>query len=110
MPKAKFKIRKFRKAAGVSDHTINRALEPDSNVSDRDLMRMRNGTARLWAQDAARTVDDAATLAGLRDRASAISVTALALELGVDASNLAKVLTGARRIGVQLRQAIGAGK
>jgi hypothetical protein len=103
--KARFRVRALRKAAGVSDNTIKRALGADTDIDDRALVKMRNGAARLWAADAARAKEDAALLAEMRDRATEIGVPALAAELGVDASNLAKVLAGARAISLGLRQA-----
>jgi hypothetical protein len=48
----------------------------------------------LWATDRARVAEDVALLAGMRDRATEVGVSAFAVELGVDASNLAKVLSG----------------
>ncbi len=102
--KERFGVRAFRKAAGVSDNTITRALEPDSTIADRDLVRMRNGAERLWAADGVRAKEDAALLDGMRSRATEIGVPALAAELGVDASNLAKVLARTRTISASLRR------
>jgi hypothetical protein len=103
--KARFGVRAFRKAAGVSDNTIKRALEPGSTIADRDLIRMRNGAARLLVADGARAKEDAALLAGMQARAREIGVTALAAKLEVDASNLTKVLAGARPIPRSMRRA-----
>lgn len=104
--KARFKVRALRKAAGVSDHTIARALEPGGDVGDEVLVRLRNAAARLWVIERARVAEDAALLAGMQERADAIGVPALAAELGVDASNLAKLLVGRRAIPASLRSQI----
>lgn len=102
--KAKFGVRALRKAAAVSDHTITRALEPETTISDRDLVRLRAGALKLAAIHAKREAEDQETLNALRHLADQIGVPALATQLGVDPSNLGKVLAGKRRLTDQVRE------
>jgi hypothetical protein len=105
--KVRFGVRRLRKAAGVSDHTIARALAPGGDVGDQVLVRLRIAAARLGEAERNEAEADAALLAQLRERAGEIGVAALAIEVGVDASNLAKMLKGDRVISKVVRNAVG---
>lgn len=102
--KDRFGVRALRKAAGVSDHTINAAIEPGA-VPDDVLRRMAEAVRRLEAEALRQDQADAELLVWLQARATAVGVQALAIEIGVDAANLRKVLGGARQLskGAQLR-------
>ena len=104
--KARFGVRSLRKAAGVSDHTIARALAPGSDVGDQVLVRLRNAAARLSAADAKRGVEDLELLAALRGRSDKIGILALATQLGIDPSNLGKIMTGKRPLTAQIRERV----
>lgn len=103
--KHEFGVRALRKAAAVSDHTINRALALTSAVPGRDLFRMRSGADRLKTTLSKQVSEDAALLAALREKNDAMGLKTLALLVKADPSNLAKVLSGSRRITKTLRNA-----
>jgi hypothetical protein len=105
--KVRFGVRRLRKAAGVSDHTITQALESDTDIDDQVLVRLRNAAARLTEEDRKKAEADAALLARLRERREEIGLAALAIEVGVDASNLTKTLRGGRVISNGVRRGFG---
>jgi hypothetical protein len=103
--KHEFGVRALRKAAAVSDHTISRALKANAPVSDRDLFRIRNGADRLRVARSKQALEDAALLAVLRMKRDEIGLKALAALIGIDPSNLSKVLSGSRRLTKTLHDA-----
>jgi hypothetical protein len=101
--KAKFSVRELRKAAGVSDLTIAMTLEPDSAVDDERVLRIVRGIGQLEARATREAAEDEELLAALRVRAEKVGAGAVAAELGVDPSNLAKVISGSRGMSSALR-------
>jgi hypothetical protein len=94
--KNRFGVRRLRKAAAMSDNTIKAVIDDPDGADAIKVVRLREAVRRLEARDLARTDAEAEQLATLKARAAEIGIGSLAAELGVDASNLSKMLRGKR--------------
>ena len=94
--KRRFGVRHLRAGAGVSDNTIKAVLDNPAAAAPRLLVRLREAVRRLEAKEQDTALAEAEHLEKLRARAEEIGLGSLADELGVDRSNLAKMLIGKR--------------
>ncbi|KRC80214.1 hypothetical protein [Sphingomonas sp. Root241] len=88
----RFSVRKFTKAARVTDRTIAAAVSSQNLVSDATLIRLADVAVRLWQGWEAYTAEEAELCDWAWQQAIIEGMYAFAGRVGVDGSNLSKAL------------------
>lgn len=88
----KFSVRKFTKAAGVTDRTIAAAVSGQNLVSDQVLSRLAGVAARLWLGLEAYTAEEAVLCDWAWEQSILEGLYSFADRVGVDGSNLSKAI------------------
>ncbi len=88
----KFSVRKFTKAAHVTDRTIAAAISGKNLVSDKVLTHLAEVAVRLWLRLEAYNAEEAKLCDWASQQAVIEGVYAFADRIGVDGSNLSKAI------------------
>ena len=92
MARKRFSVRKFTKAARVTDRTIAAAISGQNLVSDRVLVDLSEVATRLWLGLEAYSAEEAELCDWAWERVIIEGLYAFAERVGVDGSNLGKAL------------------
>jgi len=91
-------VRALRSRAAVSDHTLKAALSPERSATIAQMNALYRAALALNAENAARQRETAELIEWAKVQSEAEGVKAFAARVGIDASNLGKVLRGVRRL------------
>ena len=92
MARQRFSVRKFTRAAKVTDRTIASALSGQNLVSDAVLVRLAEAASRLWVGLEAYTAEEAELCDWAWEQSIIKGMYVFADRVGVDGSNLGKAI------------------